>query len=216
MANGTTFGIVHSNADLHLIQQKVVITPPKPRINIIDVPGANGGKDLTEALGIGVTYQDCSIVWTFAIYPRDNWAHKRKEVSDALNGVACHIVFDDDLDWYYDGRLSVTEYPTDGLLRQITIEAICRPYKRKIVMSRESANLTTAEKTLVLAIGNMPIVPEITVDVQATLHWGSVTLTISPGTHTLPALRMKGDQRITVTGSAEGRITITWREGSLV
>ena len=216
MAKGTTFGTIHSGIDLRLIQQRVVITPPKPRTNIIDVPGANGGKDLTEALGIGVTYKDCSIVWTFALYPGSDWTQKRNEVSNALNGLSCHIVFDDDPDWYYDGRLSVTEYPTDGLLRQITIEAICRPYKRKIVMSRESANLTTDEKTLALAIGNMPIVPEITVDVQTTLHWGSVTLTISPGTHTFPALRMKGDQRITVTGSAEGRITITWREGSLV
>lgn len=215
MARGTRFGSIHSNADLGLIQQAVEITPPEPRTNIIDVPGANGGKDLTEALGVGVTYKDCSIVWTFALYPGSKWAKKRGLVSNALNGLSCHIVFDDDPEWYYDGRLSVSKYEVDGLLKQITVEAVCRPYRRRISMSRETAALSTTEKELTLEIGDMPLVPDITVDVQTTLVWGDIRLSVSPGTHTFPVLRMQGTQQISVSGSKPGTIEITWREGSL-
>lgn len=215
MAKGTKFGSIHSKADLGLIQQAVEITPPEPRTNIVDVPGANGGKDLTEALGIGVTYKDCVITWTFALYPGSSWAQKRSLVSNALNGLACHIVFDDDTEWYYDGRLSVSKYEAEWPLRQIIVEAVCRPYKRRITLSQETVALSTTEKKVTLSIGDMPVVPEITVDVQTTLTWGDTRLTINPGTHTFPALRMKGTQQITVKGSTPGTIKIEWREGSL-
>lgn len=39
MAKGTKFGSIHSVADLRLIQQSVKITPAKPRLNLLDVPG---------------------------------------------------------------------------------------------------------------------------------------------------------------------------------
>ena len=79
MAKGTKFGSLHSVADLRLIQQSVKITPAKPRLNLLDVPGANGKVDLTEANGAGVTFEskkyDCIApegvvcTWSPAEYP---------------------------------------------------------------------------------------------------------------------------------------------------
>ena len=86
MAKGTTFGTIHSNRDLMLIQQSIEISPAIPRINIVDVPGANGGLDLTEALGVGVLYKDREIKWTFALYPGANWAERFQAVSGSING----------------------------------------------------------------------------------------------------------------------------------
>lgn len=82
-------------------------------------------------------------------------------------------------------------------------------------MSSETAALSTTEKELTLEIGDMPLVPDITVDVQTTLVWGDIRLSVSPGTHTFPVLRMQGTQQISVSGSKPGTIEITWREGSL-
>lgn len=217
MALGTTFGSIHSNTDLRLIQQTVEITPAAPRLNIVDIPGSpNGSKDLTEALGVGVTYQDGGIKWTFALYPGADWAAARRQVGNALNGHARHIILDQDPGWYYDGRPAVTEYKTDGPLRQIVVEAACRPYKRKLEASSATAAITTEDTELAVNIGDMPQVPEITTDVQATITWGGVTVTATPGAHRFPALFMKGQQVLTVKGSEAGNITITWREGALV
>ena len=51
MARGTTFGTLHSSTALHLIQQTIKIGPAVPRTSYLQVPGADGSIDLTDALG---------------------------------------------------------------------------------------------------------------------------------------------------------------------
>lgn len=218
MAKGTTFGAVHSNTDLGLIQQKVEVSPAEPKANYKNVPGANGSKDMTEALGVGVTYEDREIKWTFALYPGADWYTKQAQVSNALNGRTFHIVLDDDSLWYYDGRVTVSSYKSDRLLRQITVKAICRPYKRKLTETTVTrADLTTSYKILNCAVGAMPLVPTITVGQQTALKWGTMETTVAAGTHTLPALRICGTQAIKakLVSGTDGTISIKWREGSL-
>ncbi len=218
MAIGTTFGTIHSNTGLALIQQTVEVSPAEPKTNYKDIPGASGSKDLTEALGVGVKYADREISWTFALYPGADWYSKQAEVSNAINGKALHIIIDGDAAWYYDGRVAVDSYKADKLLRQITVKAICRPYKRKVTETPATrADLTTAYKSLTCPIGAMPLIPIVTVGQQTTVKWGTTETAIAAGTHTLPALYMAGEQIIQAklaTGSA-GSISITWREGSL-
>lgn len=218
MAKGTKFGTLHSNTDLGLIQQKVEISPAVPKTNYKDIPGADGSKDMTEALGVGVKYQDREIKWTFAMYPGASRSSKQSEVSNVLNGRVCRIILDDDPSWYYDGRLSVTGYKSDCLLHQISVKAVCRPYKRKLTEANIArSDLSTSYKQLSCAIGAMPQIPIITVGQQTTVKYGDAEITVTAGTHTLPALLMSGNQIIKaklVSGSA-GSITITWREGSL-
>lgn len=129
MARGTDFGGIHSHRDLHLIQQLVEVEPAEPKMNLVDIPGSDGSKDLTTQPAGRVTYKDRKITWTFALYPGENWDAKHRQVSNALNGLECRITLDTDPAYYYHGRLAVKKYKLDGLLRQITLEAICRPYK---------------------------------------------------------------------------------------
>ena len=103
MAKGTKFGSIHSVADLRLIQQSVKITPAKPRLNLLDVPGMNGKVDLTEANGVGVTYENRELVWVFALYPGMDWAETRRAVENALNGKAFDIELDEERGWLYHG-----------------------------------------------------------------------------------------------------------------
>ena len=216
MASGTLFGVVHTSTTLHLIQQSIEVGPAEPKTNLIEMPGGNGSIDLTEALGTGVVYKDRKIKWIFALYPGDQWAEKRSAISNALNGKRLHITSDDDPGWYYDGRISVADHKSDNRLYQITVEATCAPYKRKITESSVSAELSTAPAEIALAIGQMPLVPKITVEQETTVEWGDYTITISAGTHLLPDLLMSGAQTIRAkTTSGSGTITITWREGSL-
>lgn len=136
MARGTNFGGVHSSFDLHLIQQKVEVDPAEPKLNMIQIPGADGAVDMTEQPAGRVTYKTRKITWTFALYPGEDWDAKHRQVNNALNGRRCDITLDTDPDYYYQGRLSVKKHKVSGLLRQIVVEAVCQPYKLRQQQTR--------------------------------------------------------------------------------
>lgn len=131
MARGTDFGGIHSHRDLNLIQQTVEVDPAEPKLNLVEIPGADGAVDMTEQPAGRVTYNTRKITWTFALYPGESWDAKHQQVSNALNGRKCNITLDTDPGYYYQGRLSVTKHKIDNTLRQITVVAICQPYKLK-------------------------------------------------------------------------------------
>ena len=216
MARGTLFGVVHSSTTLHLIQQNVEVGPAEPKTSLVEIPGGNGSIDLTEALGAGVAYKDRTIKWTFALYPGEPWASKRSEVSNAINGKRLRIVLDDDPTWYYDGRVSVTDHKSDNRLHQITVEATCAPYKRRVSERTISAELSTTPTELYCDVGQMPLVPLITVAQETVVQYGDYSATIQAGKHLLPDLLISGCQIIKAkTTSGTGTISITWREGAL-
>ena len=217
MAKGTKFGGLHSSADLHLIQQKIEIGSPAPKTVLVEIPGANGSKDLTEALGVGVAFGDRAIKWTFALYPGADWERKRSAVCNAIHGKRMHITPDGEEGWYYDGRITVADHKSEKRLRQITVSAVCAPYRLKETETVVSAeNIGTEFTEISCEIGAMPLVPTITAAQETIIQWGDYTIAIPVGDSLLPALRMSGTQVLKAkVESGTGRITIKWREGSL-
>lgn len=218
MARGTDFGGVHSDIDLHLIQQMVDVQPAEPKLNLIDIPGADGARDLSTQPAGRVVFKDRKIAWTFALYPGDIWAAKHQQVSGALNGKYCHITLDSDPEYYYQGRLVVKSYKVDNQLRQITIEASCRPYKLRQQETRVTvSNLSTAYRTLDLVNDRKPAIPTITVTAETTLRWNGGTITISPGTHKILDIELQEgiNQLEAKVTTGTGSITLTYQEGAL-
>lgn len=218
MARGTDFGGVHSSIDLHLIQQMVDVQPAEPKLNLIDIPGGDGAKDMSTQPAGRVVYKDRKITWTFALYPGDIWAEKHRQVSGALNGKYCQITLDSDPDYYYLGRLVVKSYKVDNQLRQITVEASCRPYmlrqqETKITVS----NLSTAYRTLDLVNDRKPAIPTILVTAETTLRWNGATVTLAPGTHKILDIELQeGINKLEAKVTAgTGSITLTYQEGAL-
>lgn len=167
MARGTDFGGIHSSRDLRLIQQLVEVQPAEPKLNLVDIPGADGSRDLSALPAGRVVYADRSITWTFALYPGEKWDAKHRQVSNALNGRECKITLDTDPDYYYQGRLSVKKYNHDRTLHQITVEAICRPWIMKqtptrVLVSFCGKNLldTTEDNQLVQVYGSVEYIPD--------------------------------------------------------
>lgn len=218
MARGTDFGGVHSNIDLHLIQQKVDVQPAEPKLNLIDIPGADGSKDLTEQPAGRVVFEARKITWTFALYPYDDWASKHSEVSNVLNGRSLRITLDNDQDYYYLGRLKVKKYKVDRLLRQITIEASCYPYKLKQqVTTLGPVSLTTESRTLTLINDRRAVVPTITVTAETVIEWGSNIYTVSAGTHKILDIELQeGTNTLKAYVTSDtGSITVVYQEGAL-
>ena len=219
MARHTLFGNINSDADLHLIQQRVDVAPALPKLNLVDVPGADGSLDLTEVLGVGVKYNDRTITWTYALRPGTDWRAKLTEVSNALNGKRLHITLDDDPGFYYDGRLSVTEHASDGILKQITIEAVCKPYKLVEALSEVGrTDLGTSYKTLNLPNLARPVVPLITTTAaETTLLFGADTFVVSAGEHKLPGIVLQAGANTlkAKVKTGTGTIKVTYQEALL-
>ena len=217
MARGTDFGGVHSSHDLNLIQQLVDVQPAEPKLNLIDIPGADGSKDLSEQPTGRVVYGDRKLTWTFALFPGENWHDKHRQVSNALNGKRCRITLDGDPAYCYVGRLAVRKYNTDKLLRQIIIEAICAPYRLKQEVTTVTADLSTTQATISLPNDRKPVVPEITVSADTVLVWKNSTYTISAGTHKVLDIELQeGENTLAAkTLSGTGTIVLAYQEGAL-
>ena len=218
MARGTDFGGVHSYRDLNLIQQQVEVDPAEPKLNLIDIPGADGSKDMSEQPAGRVTYNDRLVAWTFGMYPEDrDWYAKQRQVSNALNGRLCRITLDDSPDYYFIGRLAVKKYNRDMTLRQITVEATCAPYQLRQNETTRVESITTVARQLLFPNEFKPAIPKITVTAQTVVVFNGNTFTLNPGSHRLLDIEFpEGVSTLTVnTVSGSGTITITYQEGSL-
>lgn len=217
MARGTDFGGIHSSHHLNLIQQKVEVDPAEPKLNLIEIPGADGAVDFSEQPGGRVTYNTRKITWTFALYPGENWDDKHRQVNNALNGRRCPITLDTDPEYYYLGRLSVSKHNVEGLLRQIIVEAICQPYKLRQLPSSKTLALTTSYKTLLLLNERKPVIPTITLTAPATLRWKGQTINLNAGEHKILDIELQAGENLleAKVTSGTGSLTVTYQEGSL-
>ena len=217
MAKGTDFGGIHSHRDMNLIQQLVEIQPAEPKLNLIDVPGADGDKDLSDRPAGRIVYKSRTLTWTFALYPGEKWHDKHRQVSNALNGKRCRITLDDDPNYYYDGRLTVKKYNTDKLLRQITIEAVCSPYMLKQEQTTVTAEIGAEYSLFTLVNDRKPAVPTITVDVEAMILWNGNTYALNAGTHKILDVELQeGENPISIKAmSGTGTISLIYQEGAL-
>lgn len=106
---GVTFGGHHSFRDYRLLPTSApVIAPPKVNTYFVDVPGADGSLDLTEALTGYPTYGDRPGTFNFQIYaPKSEWYNVVNTLIHDLNGKRMDVILDEDQQYYYKGRLTV-------------------------------------------------------------------------------------------------------------
>ena len=106
-----------------------VVNPPEAKKEYVDVPGADGSIDYTEAL-TDVKYQNRSGSWTFLI---DNgywdWTVLYTEFMTIYQGkqVMCQLV--DDPDYYYLGRIEVNQFNQAKDYSSFVINYILEPFK---------------------------------------------------------------------------------------
>lgn len=221
-ARSVTFGGINSFRDLHLILQKTEETPPEPKLNLIDIAGADGSRDLSEQPGGRIVYADREFVWTFGLYPHDSWREKQREVSNALNGKYCEIHIPADNgekdDFHYVGRLIVNKYKRDGVLRQITIKAICRPYALRNVAFCRVYDLSADSQKIVISNDRMPVIPElITTADETTVVFNGATFVMSAGTYQYTDIEfVEGNNTLEAkVTSGTGTLTVKFRGGTL-
>lgn len=106
-----------------------VVNPPEPKKEYVDVPGADGSIDYTEAL-TKVRYQNRTGSWTFLI---DNgywdWTVLYTEFMTLYQGKKVMVQLVDDPDYYYLGRIEVNQFNQNKDYSSFVINYTLEPFK---------------------------------------------------------------------------------------
>lgn len=210
---GIKFNDLHSYRDLKLILASKEIGSPEPKIRQIEVEGADGSLDQTEYFG-EVKYENVKHKFDFStMVLQTEFLSLFSTVKNALHGKKVRVILDDDPNFYYVGRLSVSPFTSSRGIGNLSIEAECEPYKyklKKTVVSQAVSGTTVIR----LTNGRKRAVPTITTTAAMTIAFGEFTWTTSAGTFVLPELELtEGINDVSVTGV--GNIRFEWQEGDL-
>lgn len=210
---GVTFGNKHSYEDYQLILTAYDTGEPAPRRNLVPVPGRNGLLDTTEALTPVITYDNRQMQFAFTWRSSpETYEEELQVIRNALHGKKMHVILDSDLDYYYDGFVTIASKNLSGRERaSIVIAVDAYPYKLR---KEETVMTKSGSGTLVCQNDRMEVIPTIQVTANTSITFGTDTYTLSAGTHTVAGIQFsEGDNELVISGS--GTTTIKYRQGRL-
>lgn len=131
--HGVIFGDKHTHRDWGLLtKSRPRISPPQPKLKLIQVPGSDTVLDLTQSLTGHVHYEPRTISFEFIVMDeRGRWPSLYSEIMNYLHGKKIRIIMDDDPNFYYTGRVTVGNLEPDKKTAVLTMEAQVEPYKRE-------------------------------------------------------------------------------------
>ena len=210
---GITFGNLHSYNALRLILNAKEIGTPEPKVETIDIPGSDGVLDLTEFFG-SVKYNNRQLSFEFStIVPQYQFMSVFSNVQNALHGQKMKIILDSDPEWYYMGRITVSEWKADRRVGLLRIDCDCEPFKQSIYTTTYTKTVTS-NATISLENDKMPCIPTITTSSEFLISYGGYNAIYPAGTFTIPELELhEGINQVYVEGY--GSISFTYRKGRL-
>jgi hypothetical protein len=111
---------------------------PEVKTNFIDIPGANGSLDYSEALG-GIRYKDRTGSWDFFVYSdwgtdsQGAWAGRLSTILSSIHGKYFEkITLLDEPEYYYSGRVWVEKFNPQSDYSKVTIKYQLDPYKTPV------------------------------------------------------------------------------------
>ena len=210
---GILFDTFHSFDNFALILTSKTIGQPIVKTEYVEVLGADGQLDLTEAFG-EVKYLNRKLTFVFSIFEDANeWAAAYSRVLNNLHGKKMKIVLDDDPDFYYIGRVTVSDYVSSKRIGNITIEVDAEPYKYKQILTIVTR---TVNGTLNMDYYNLrkSVVPKFVTTAQVQITHNGNTYTIGSGTHIIPNIIFtRGTNTLTLSGTAT--VAVHYQEGDL-
>lgn len=127
-----TFGDKNTWDDWHLVpSSRPVFNPPAVKTQTLEIPGADGSLDITEAFRGYPLFQNRTGSIEFYVLRGDHykWYDVYSTVMNYLHGRRMKAILDDDIEYYYEGRFSVNQWSSDPDYSKITIDYDVEPYK---------------------------------------------------------------------------------------
>lgn len=233
-SNGVTIGDKHTYRDFGLIlKSQIKIEPAEVKLIEVDIPGADGNLDLTTALNGYEVYYNRTITMPFNIKLLDKKLYYRKysELANYLHGRKFKIIIDDDMSYYWYGRISLSNMEMSYNVGVLTITANVEPYKMEITSTaedwlwdpfdfeqgiiREYFDLQVDGELEVTVIGSRkPTIPAIKVSADMILEYDGVQHPLEEGTNKVVNVELL-DNEYTLKFIGTGEVTIDYRGGSL-
>ena len=230
MYHSITFGNKNTWDDWHMApSSRPAISPPAVRTNYVDVPGANGQIDFTEALRGFPTYKSREGSIEFIVLHEywNSWVDTYHTIMSYLHGKKMQMILEDDPDYYYEGRFSVNNWKSDPNYSKITIDYTLDPFKfENLVTTKTSTGAAISIPGS--QIGDMPICPVISTNksgisyqfsnpnISRIVESTEITPVGEETKNPLVVMTSGGNaNRFTFSGSGSYQVTITYRRGYL-
>lgn len=226
-----TFGTKNSYDDFGLILTDKDIGFPEPKLEEVDVIGADGVIDLSEVLNDDIKYKTRKLRFTFTVLKGNKyWASTVADVANYLHGKKLRIQMDFDPAYYYTGRCKINSFKTSKRLCTITIDAECEPYRLDINGNGEKwlwdtfsfqngfirVNTVTVNGSLQVNLQNQRkiVSPTFTCSTAMTVTFDGVTYNLPKGKTQVLGIRLQyGTNYVTFKGN--GTVKIEYQGGAL-
>lgn len=226
-----TFGTKNSYDDFGLILTDKDIGFPEPKLEKVDVIGADGVIDLSEVLNDDIKYKTRKLQFTFTVLKGNKyWASTVADIANYLHGKKLRIQMDFDPAYYYTGRCKINSFKTSKRLCTITIDAECEPYRLDINGNGEKwlwdtfsfqngfirVNVVTVNGSLQVNLQNQRkiVSPTFTCSTAMTVTFDGVTYNLPKGKTQVLGIRLQyGTNYVTFKGN--GTVKIEYQGGAL-
>ena len=220
-----------------LIMSSKNIAPAEAKQNFLELPARNGDLDLSEALTGMPMYgnREITVVLGGKMKRRD-WVQSCSAFQNAYHNRVVKVIFEDDPNYYWQGRLSVNDdFELGQEVATFSITLNAQPYKLETRdggsescqawdtfvfdtdIFRDYYGLQVDGTLQVNLYGNnMPVIPVFEVSNADDLQVGfnGQTYDLANGTNKIyDIVTMPGDNILTFTG--KGTVTVQYRGGSL-
>lgn len=200
--------------DFEMILVNQSLQFPAPKTEYIDIPFGDGAIDLTQALTGEVKYHNREGEFTFELL--DNAFNRTMQVNKLVNflqGQRMVLVRPDETDWYYIGRMVVSNIEEAVMVGRLTLSIVAEPYRYKRVMTVKTFDVTT-NMAIELNNSRLSLIPEVTATAPVYIDYNGKQISVSAGTHkSLDIKLVEGINKMTIVGT--GKVTFKYREGDL-
>lgn len=131
MYHSITFGEKNTYDDWHLVSPvRPFFNPPEFKASYLEIPGANGSLDISTALTGYPTYENRIGDLQFLILNGyKSWVDIYSEIMEYMHGHIMRACLEDDPDFFYEGRFTVSEWASSNPRSGITISYNVDPFK---------------------------------------------------------------------------------------
>lgn len=216
--------------DFGFIFSEKHITPPEPKLSLIEIPGTSEVIDLTEALTGDVEYQEREITITLEHDGgRNTYYSKFSELANYIHGQKMTIVFSKDSGFFWVGRVAVAISEPRFYGSTITLTGRVDPYKYEShssldpwsladmdvdgVIVRKYTNLDVPGN-LIIKGRRKKVVPNFICSNGMAVKYLGNTYSLQMGDNLVGNIRLgEGDHLLEFIG--QGVISVDYRGGSL-
>ena len=198
----------------NIVLTKPEIPLPEPKTSTVDIKGANGLLDLSEALTGDILYNNRTIKLNFEMMDDTDFYDLISDISNYLHGRVVTVRLTKDEDYYYIGRASINNWECVKRKGIIVITVNCEPFKYAVQETIRTVNVIHETKTITLPNSRKRVCPNIEATGTVKLIIDDVEYDLVEGQQQLiNFMLVEGDNIVKISGN--GTVRITYRQGAL-